>query len=177
MKFWFFARNLRQFIKKLSPLAKYEMRKRCSLKCAGHTLHTFHFFIFRIRFTVFHDKCVAGLKNVCHFNKKLPVGAKQSEIWNVENALCEMRQTYSTHFFIFCDGFTMFHDKRVAGLTHFSPFSWNFDSLQETFNVHQNPATLREMTWNMTCDKDTQWNALDILNALFAFSYFTVVSW
>ncbi len=40
---------------------KYEMRKRCSVKCARHSLHTFHFFIFRGCFTTFHDKCVASI--------------------------------------------------------------------------------------------------------------------
>ncbi len=39
---------------------KYEMRKRCSVLYARHTLHTFHFFIFRGRFTAFRDKCVAS---------------------------------------------------------------------------------------------------------------------
>ncbi len=30
------------------------------MKCARHTLHTFRFFIFRSRYTVFHDTCVAS---------------------------------------------------------------------------------------------------------------------
>ncbi len=56
---------------------KYEMWKRCSVKCARHTVHIFRFFIFHDRLMVFPD-CVASLRNYFNYRKHI---IKNSEKW------------------------------------------------------------------------------------------------